>query len=229
MGFRVFLFMTGTCDFPGIVHIGNYVIRHFGILFEGWSNLDAAATVRWFQEKETEISKLNSQIKEVGSNLDGKVDRYLLKNLIVGYFSTPADKRKEVLRVIATVLDFNREDRQKTGLEGSSMWPFKLDSFTAEKQSLSEAFIKFLENESQPKVQVRIPSEEITRRSSRSSSSSAAPGESPIPRSNSPSASAATASTSLIGGVPEISMSLPVLNQADRSNSILKDVLNPKP
>ncbi len=50
--------------------------------------------------------------------------RYLVKNLIVGYFTTPADKRTEVLRVIATVLDFNREDRQKTGLEATSMWPF---------------------------------------------------------------------------------------------------------
>jgi hypothetical protein len=44
--------------------------------------------------------------------------------MIVGYFSTPPDKRREVLRVIATVLDFNREDRQKTGLESSSVWPF---------------------------------------------------------------------------------------------------------
>ncbi len=43
----------------------------------------------------------------------------------MGYFSTPTDKRSEVLRVIATVLDFNREDRQKTGLESSSaLWPF---------------------------------------------------------------------------------------------------------
>lgn len=42
----------------------------------------------------------------------------------MGYFTTPSDKRTEVLRVIATVLDFNREDRQRTGLESTSMWPF---------------------------------------------------------------------------------------------------------
>jgi hypothetical protein len=47
-----------------------------------------------------------------------------VKNLVVGYFSTAPDKRGEVLRVIATVLDFNREDRLKTGLESGSFWPF---------------------------------------------------------------------------------------------------------
>ena len=63
-----------------------------------------------------------------------------------------------------------------------------------------------------------------------SSSSSTVLGESPLRPSS------ATAETNSGGGpatsspgVPEISMSLPVLNQADRSNSILKDVLNPKP
>jgi hypothetical protein len=48
--------------------------------------------------------------------------------MLVSYFSTPTDKRKEVLRIIATVLDFNREDRQKTGLESTSLWPFRSES-----------------------------------------------------------------------------------------------------
>ena len=49
------------------------------------------------------------------------------------------------------------------------------------------------------------------------------PGGSPTGDSGTPGTSSAT------HGVPEISMSLPVLSQVDRSNSILKDVLNPKP
>ena len=123
--------------------------------------------------------------------------RFLVKNLIVGYFSTPVDKRKEVLRIIATVLDFNREDRQKSGLESTSMWPFggiskdpnaeKQVSMAPPKettyfltlkltkanylsyffQSLSEAFIRFLENESKPRVQPKMSIEEVTRRHSK--------------------------------------------------------------
>lgn len=44
-----------------------------------------------------------------------------MKNLVVGYFSAPNAKRLEVLRIIATVLDFTSEERQKTGLmDGAS-------------------------------------------------------------------------------------------------------------
>lgn len=40
---------------------------------------------------------------------------------MVGYFSAPNAKRLEVLRIIATVLDFTSDERQKTGLaDGAS-------------------------------------------------------------------------------------------------------------
>jgi hypothetical protein len=188
------------------------------------------------QERDAELSKLKSQMEDVAKNLDGKIDRYLVKNLIVGYFSTPADKKKEVLRVLATVLDFNREDRQKTSLESAPIWPFSKGEPSAttghDNQSLSQAFIHFLESESQPKVELRIPPEEMTRRISiQSSGSSSVVG-----------AGASSTSTPLFSGVSptltnsspplnvsEMFMSNPVLSQVDHSNSILKDVLNPKP
>ena len=43
--------------------------------------------------------------------------RCLVKNLIVGYMSSPPTGKEQVLRVIATVLDLNKEERQKVGLE----------------------------------------------------------------------------------------------------------------
>ena len=43
------------------------------------------------------------------------MDRELVKNLILGYVTADNNKRSEILRIIATVLDFNQEDRGRTG------------------------------------------------------------------------------------------------------------------
>jgi len=114
------------------------------------SQLSKFSSVSWLtvQEREAEVSKLQAALDELSNNNVAKIDRYLIKNLVVGYFSTSTDKRKEVLRIIATVLDFNREDRQKTGLESPSLWPFRTGESASgdSNQSLSQAFIKFFRN-----------------------------------------------------------------------------------
>jgi hypothetical protein len=183
------------------------------------------------QEKESQVERLSKQLEEINNTNVAKIDRYLVKNLIVGYFTTPSDKRTEVLRVIATVLDFNREDRQKTGLESTSMWPFgksggggESSGDAARQQSFASAFIRFLESESQPKTQIKIPLDEMTRRNSKSSPS----GSSTPVLGASGDGHTRHSSTSSSVGMSEMSVNLPVLNQADRSNSILKDVLNPR-
>jgi len=183
------------------------------------------------------VERLSKQLEEINNINVAKIDRYLVKNLIVGYFTTPSDKRTEVLRVIATVLDFNREDRQKTGLESTSMWPFGKsggggDSSgaggggdAARQQSFASAFIRFLESESQPKTQIKIPLDEMTRRNSKSSPSGSS---TPVLGASGDGHTRHSSTSSSVGGISEMSVNLPILNQADRSNSILKDVLNPR-
>ena len=42
--------------------------------------------------------------------------RNLVKNLLLGFLSSPASDKSSVLRVFATVLDFNESERDKIGL-----------------------------------------------------------------------------------------------------------------
>jgi len=146
-------------------------------LSEAKEGLNAAARLGEQLDKKSEIiaglkeevSKLNSELQESEARVhsaslsaEGKVDRYLVKNLVLGYFIAPPNTRSQVLRIVATVLDFNQEERERVGLESgtsASGWfrnflqPGKGPSST---QSLSEAFVRFLENESQPQPQLRL-------------------------------------------------------------------------
>jgi hypothetical protein len=46
--------------------------------------------------------------------------RYLVKNLVLGYFMASPNTRNQVLRIVATVLDFNQEERDRVGLESGT-------------------------------------------------------------------------------------------------------------
>ncbi|BES88633.1 thyroid hormone receptor interactor 11 [Nesidiocoris tenuis] len=99
------------------------------------------------QELKTKLAAEEGKVKAAYTNVEGKVDRNLVKNLVVGYVCSPPNSKSQVLKVIAQVLDLNREERVKLGLEPGS---------SAQHQSLSEAFIRFLESESQPKLIVPL-------------------------------------------------------------------------
>ncbi|XP_014233301.1 thyroid receptor-interacting protein 11-like [Trichogramma pretiosum] len=118
-----------------------------------------------------EVSRLNElvqtadeRIQEAQRSCEGKVDRSLVKNLLMGYISSPANDKVSVLRVFANVLDFNEAEREKSGLNSASSknswFSSMINSGAAptkeQESSLSSAFIQFLENESKPKPEMPV-------------------------------------------------------------------------
>ncbi|XP_015792931.1 thyroid receptor-interacting protein 11-like [Tetranychus urticae] len=67
-------------------------------------------------DKDHHISKLEIDIANLKTSFEGKVDKQVIKNLILGYFGTPNDKKHEVERLLARVLDFNEEEMSRAGL-----------------------------------------------------------------------------------------------------------------
>lgn len=123
--------------------------------------------------QEEVAQKARDEVICLKTSSEGKIEKTLLRNLLVGYFATPLDKRQEVLRIIAEVLDFSGEERSRTGIDirGKS-WLSSIANFLAppasnihvtskvdvlDHTSLSQAFIRFLEDESSPRPQARLP------------------------------------------------------------------------
>jgi len=123
--------------------------------------------------REEMVKNTQAKLLVLSNGHVGKVDRDLVKNLLVGYVTTDDSKKSEVLRIIATVLDFNSEERGRTGLEGGAGgWLGGLlgsrsrhpsISQAPVEQSIAKAFIQFLEEESTPKNIVTLPVLEMAR------------------------------------------------------------------
>merc|ERR1711915_786654 len=126
------------------------------------SNLKQEMSVR-----EEMMKSMQEKILTISNSQVGRVDRDLVKNLVVGYVTADDSKKSEVLRIIASVLDFNGDERGRTGLEGGvGGWLGGLlgarsrhpsISQAPVDQSIAKAFIQFLEEESTPKTVVTLP------------------------------------------------------------------------
>lgn len=96
--------------------------------------------------------------------------------MVVGYVVADYSKKPDVLKIIATVLDFNEEERSKTGVGmGAQGWlqswfggsptgassnstlghrrttSGEVQAATGLDQGIAQAFVKFMETESKPK------------------------------------------------------------------------------
>lgn len=67
------------------------------------------------------------KLRDVESNQADRVDKNLLKNLLIGYIVAPNNDKHQILKLISSVLDFNQQESNKVGLNKShSSW---LNSF----------------------------------------------------------------------------------------------------
>ncbi|KAM3968617.1 LOW QUALITY PROTEIN: uncharacterized protein ACR2FA_012176 [Aphomia sociella] len=79
------------------------------------------------------------------SNQQDKVDKNLVKNLVINYVmaaAQSAQNRTRVLKILSTVLDFNQQECERLGLARS----------TNASDGIAAEFVKFLENESKPRA-----------------------------------------------------------------------------
>lgn len=83
------------------------------------------------------------RIEDLQLSSQGKLDKQIIKNLVLSYLATPQDKRSEGERLLARYLDFNQEEMNRVGILVGRDAQRSNDSFTSK-------FVQFLEIESQP-------------------------------------------------------------------------------
>ncbi|CAO1435322.1 unnamed protein product [Diamesa hyperborea] len=105
------------------------------------------------------MSTLKKQLEESKANTSS-ADMDLVKNLVIGYITAPnAEAKSQILKLISNVLSLNDMELARVGLKTSNAsggW-FSLlgggnENANNNNVSLTEAFVAFLEKESQPRV-----------------------------------------------------------------------------
>ncbi|XP_074764658.1 thyroid receptor-interacting protein 11 isoform X2 [Athene noctua] len=128
-------------------------------------------------KKEGEIRRemledVQNKLMNFMNSTEGKVDKVLMRNLFVGHFHTPKNKRPEVLRLMGSILGIKKEELDQLLSEdqrGVTRWvtgwlgggagsksvpstPLRPTHQNIFNSSFSELFVKFLETESCPSL-----------------------------------------------------------------------------
>ncbi|NXL57138.1 TRIPB protein, partial [Chordeiles acutipennis] len=128
-------------------------------------------------KKEGEIRRemledVQNKLMNLMNSTEGKVDKLLMRNLFVGHFQTPKNKRPEVLRLMGSILGIKKEELDQLLFEdqrGVTRWvtgwlgggagsksvpttPLRPTHQNIFNSSFSELFVKFLETESCPSL-----------------------------------------------------------------------------
>lgn len=121
------------------------------------------------------LDKSQETMQNLTSQTDGKIDKTLIKSLIVGLLSSGNSHiwnkdQTQIVKIIATVLDFSQQDHEKVKVNqpqqaswlGSILSP-QPSNQNMSQESLSQAFVRFLENESKPRVVPSLLSNQSSR------------------------------------------------------------------
>ncbi|KAM4830894.1 thyroid receptor-interacting protein 11 isoform X1 [Urocitellus parryii] len=126
-------------------------------------------------KKQNELRKemlddAQKKLTNLVNSTEGKVDKVLMRNLFIGHFHTPKSKRHEVLQLMGSILDIQKEEMEQLLNEdygGVTKWmtswlgggsksvpntPLRPNQQSVLNSSFSELFVKFLETESHPSV-----------------------------------------------------------------------------
>ncbi|XP_016000937.2 thyroid receptor-interacting protein 11 isoform X4 [Rousettus aegyptiacus] len=116
------------------------------------------------------LDDVQKKLMNLVNSTEGKVDKVLMRNLFIGHFHTPKNKRHEVLRLMGSILGIKREEMEQLLNEdqgGVTRWmtgwlgggsksvpntPLRPNQQSMLNSSFSELFVKFLETESHPAV-----------------------------------------------------------------------------
>ncbi|KAL6436249.1 hypothetical protein ACFW04_004666 [Cataglyphis niger] len=148
-------------------------------LFEAKECLQAASRLsEQLEKKDEQIERLDEEVTRLTTSLnfaeqrvkeamehdEEKIDKILIKNLLLGYLSSATSDKSAILRVFANVLNFTDSEKDKTGLNNGNAQSGRLlrshesGNVPSKYQgaSLSTAFVRFLESESKPKPQLPL-------------------------------------------------------------------------
>nr|NP_001285274.1 golgi microtubule-associated protein, isoform C [Drosophila melanogaster]NP_788908.1 golgi microtubule-associated protein, isoform B [Drosophila melanogaster]AAF48467.2 golgi microtubule-associated protein, isoform B [Drosophila melanogaster]AHN59744.1 golgi microtubule-associated protein, isoform C [Drosophila melanogaster] len=213
-------------------------------------------TIAVLRDEVESLKEANGQLEQRLSSSESsqtdKIDKSLIKSLLIGYVvSGHAGDKQQVLRMISSVLDFNAQEADKVGLnKQQSSWLGAIlggGSATASaagssrgNENLVQAFVQFLEQESQPQAQSRPTLLSMTGQmdgvTSASATTSTAATSGHLPQASSsfspatPAASQqdpAAPRTPPVGGSPQLlAMGSNEFAPTRNSSSILKDILS---
>lgn len=121
--------------------------------------------------KQEMLEDAQNKLMNLLHSTEGKVDKVLMRNLFVGHFHTPKNKRQEVLRLMGSILGLQKVEMDELLVEehrGVTRWVTGWLGGTPHSKSVpstpqrphqsllnssfSELFVKFLETESLPKL-----------------------------------------------------------------------------
>uniref|UniRef100_A0A182PN04 GRIP domain-containing protein n=1 Tax=Anopheles epiroticus TaxID=199890 RepID=A0A182PN04_9DIPT len=132
------------------------------------SQVTVASLKAELAKRDERYAALEQRLQETEASQADKVEKTLVKNLIIGYAVAPnASDKQQIMKLISSVLTMDQNECTKVGLHhrgqsGTGGW---LNSILGggtggeaagganyNKESLTEAFVKFLEKESAPRA-----------------------------------------------------------------------------
>ncbi|XP_016949176.1 trichohyalin isoform X2 [Drosophila biarmipes] len=210
-------------------------------------------TIAVLRDEVESLKEANGQLEQRLSSSESsqtdKIDKSLIKSLLIGYVvSGHAGDKQQVLRMISSVLDFSAQEADKVGLnKQQSSWLGSIlgggsapaaAAGSSRGTDLVQAFVQFLEQESQPLAQLQSRPSLLSMSgqmdgSTTSSAAAAAATTLPLPT-NTPTGAplasqqdAAAPGTPPVGGSPQsLAMASNEFAPSRNSSSILKDILS---